>query len=454
MKTTELDSIIIPENRQRTEIPEDHIGELMEALFREDGPGILNPITLRNGKTLVAGECRTRAVKLGYALGKTLRHAGEVVPKGHIPFIDFGELSEIQRMEAEYSENAIRRDLTVMDRARAIAGLHELRVKQKQKKALEAYEQGATAVDAAALAQHTFKETAQEIFHNPSPQIADNVAKSVQLVKMVKDHPELAKAKSFREAKKIMDKIVTAKQNEKLAAVTGKVLASDRMRCFNAKCEEWMAQQPAEQYDVILTDPPYGMDADGFGDGAGRLSNAGHGHHYRDDRDGTIALLERCIPEFYRLAKAEAHLYLWCDIDLFHWLREQCAAAGWWVHRTPLVNIKPEGGRVPWPEHGPRRAYELCLYAVKGKRPVTSIRPDVFESRLVEGNFGHGAQKPVSAYVELLQRSVRPGDKILDAFAGTGTIFPAAAAVNCYADGVEMEAAAYGICVNRIKELK
>jgi DNA modification methylase len=213
-----------------------------------------------------------------------------------------------------------------------------------------------------------------------------------------------------------------------------------------------MAKQPEGQYDVILTDPPYGMDADGFGDGAGRL--AGTTHQYSDGKDETMLLLERCIPEFFRLAKPEAHLYLWCDIDLFHWLRTQCQAAGWWTHRTPLVNVKPEGGRVPWPEHGPRRAYELCLYAVKGKRPVNSIRPDVFESRLTEGNLGHGAQKPVAAYVELLQRSVRPGDRVLDAFAGTGTIFPAAAAVQCYADGVEMNQGAYGICVNRIKGLK
>jgi DNA modification methylase len=217
-----------------------------------------------------------------------------------------------------------------------------------------------------------------------------------------------------------------------------------------------METQPDAQFDVILTDPPYGMDADSFGDGAGRLTNAGHGHRYQDGKDETILLLEKCIPHFYRLAKPQSHLYLWCDIDLFHWLRDQCRLAGWHVHRTPLVNVKPEGGRVPWanPPCGPRRAYELCLFAEKGGRQVTAIKPDVFESRLVEGNLGHGAQKPVQAYVELLSRSVRPGDTVFDAFAGTGTIFPAAAAVKCSAVGVEQEAAAYGTCLKRIEEIK
>ena len=32
----------------------------------------------------------------------------------------------------------------------------------------------------------------------------------------------------------------------------------------------------------------------------------------------------------------------------------------------------------------------------------------------------HGAQKPVVVYQNLLQRSVRAGDKVLDPFAGTG----------------------------------
>jgi len=435
-----LAQIIVPENRQRTDWDDpkvqEHIVNLMEALFRADGPGMLNPITLRDGNVLMAGECRTRAVTMGYKLGRRLRHAGQPVPEGHIPFIDFGELDAIQRMEAEFSENAVRLDLNWKDKAKAIAGLHALRAAQKENKGLP---------------PQTFAETAQELFKASKGQPADTVAKSVQLVKML-DNPSIAKAASFKEAVKVLGKLRDQEQNVKLAAAVGKVAASDRMRAFNEDCIKWMAGQPAETYDVILTDPPYGMDADGFGDAAGRL--AGTEHKYRDDRDGTIALLTAAIPEFFRLAKPQAHLYLWCDIDLFHWLRDQCAAAGWRVHRTPLVNVKPEGGRVPWPDYGPRRAYELCLYAVKGDRPVTSIRPDVFESRLVEGNLGHGAQKPVQAFVELLGRSVRPGDKVLDAFAGSGTIFPAAAAVGCYADGVELSEASYGMCVKRIKELK
>jgi site-specific DNA-methyltransferase (adenine-specific) len=436
MKTLPTAQIYTKPDRQRSSLPDEHIGQLHGSIFAPNGPGLINPIVLErdpaDGKMyLVAGECRLTAIKLGYRLGKTFTHAGQPVPVGEVPYLDFGELSELARREIEYAENAIREDLTWQDNVKAIEQLDALRKLQNP--------------------SHTDSDTAKELFKRADGGYRDTVVKSKILAQHL-DNPEIAKASSFKEAKKILAKIEDREVRVKLAAATGKVAASDRMTCHHANCLEWMALQPPEQFDVILTDPPYGMGADSFGDGAGRL--AGTTHQYSDSAGDTKELLATAIPEFYRLAKPEAHLYLWCDIDLFPWLRETCSAAGWWVHRTPLINVKPEGGRVPWPEHGPRRSYELCLYAVKGRKPVTAILPDVFESRLTEGNMGHGAQKPVAAYVNLLKRSVKPGDRVFDAFAGSGTIFPAAAEVGCYAVGTEQEASSYGLCVRRISELK
>lgn len=438
MKTIPLTDIQVPENRQRTELDPSAVGALSGSIFakpEEGGVGLINPITLREGGVLVAGQTRMAAIALGYRMGKTLTHKGEVVPAGHVPYIDFGELSIIQQQALEYAENAIRTDLTWQDNQRAIASLHALR----------------TAQAAARGEVHLAKDTAQELFKKTEGINTTRVSTAQALVRNM-DNPLIAKAKSATEAAKILKKIVQQEVNVNLAREVGKTVASDRMRVFNADCLEWMAAQPGEQYDVILTDPPYGMGADNFGDGAGTM--AGIEHQYQDGLPETQALLAAAIPEFFRLAKPEAHLYLWCDIDLFHWLRAVCREAGWWTFRTPLVNVKSEGGRVPWPENGPRRSYELCLFAVKGKKPVNSIKPDVFTSRMPEANLGHGAQKPVEAYVELLGRSTRPGDRVLDTFVGTGTIFEAAAELGLFADGVEMAEGAFGIAVNRIRGLK
>lgn len=432
-----ISAIHIPPERQRTDIPDDHIGELMSE-FSQPKIGLLNPIVIeRQGdkEILLAGECRLRAVQLLYKLGGTLYHQGTAVPAGCIPSTTFDELTELQRMEIEYSENARRRDLTWQENAKALALLNALRAKQAE---LEGR-------------QHTYKAVAEEVFKRGDGEFAGQVSDSVLVARHL-DNPAVAKASSLKEAKKILVREDEKKRREVLAREVGLQSIGDRFKVYNANCLDWMREQPADQFDVILTDPPYGMNADEFGDAAGKM--VGIDHQYKDDEVHMKALLSKAIPEFYRLAKPEAHLYLWCDIDYFLWLRERCAAAGWWVHRTPLINIKPSGGRVPWPEHGPRRSYELCLYAVKGKRRVTSIVLDTFESRLTEGNLGHGAQKPVEAYVDLLKRSTRPGDVVLDAFAGSGTIFPAAHMVGCSAVGVELSPHAYGICLERIKELK
>jgi site-specific DNA-methyltransferase (adenine-specific) len=108
--------------------------------------------------------------------------------------------------------------------------------------------------------------------------------------------------------------------------------------------------------------------------------------------------------------------------------------------------------RTPWPEHGPQRKYQLVAYAVKGNRVVNHIAPDLV-SYPSDDNLGHAAQKPVALYDDLLRRSIRPGDSVLDPFCGSGPIFPAAHALKCYATGIELAAASYGVSVQRIAAL-
>jgi DNA modification methylase len=202
-------------------------------------------------------------------------------------------------------------------------------------------------------------------------------------------------------------------------------------------------------FDIILTDPPYGIGADSFGDAAGKLATIDH--QYDDSEHAFRELMVECEFRFDRLAKEAAHLYLCCDIDQFLWLKGLFSQS-WNVFRTPLINIKSGGGRVPLPEHGPRRCYETILYAYRGDRRVNAIYPDVIYTQ-GDDNLGHGAQKPVALFGDLLKRSARAGDTVLDPFAGTGTIFSAAHSLRCLATGIEREANYYGIAAKRLGEL-
>jgi len=87
-----------------------------------------------------------------------------------------------------------------------------------------------------------------------------------------------------------------------------------------------------------------------------------------------------------------------------------------------------------------------------GDRPVLQLKPDVLTWPSDE-NLNHQAQKPVNLYIDLLSRSVRPGDSVLDCFGGTGTVILAAHTLKCRATYVEMDQAAYGTAINRLKGL-
>ena len=192
------------------------------------------------------------------------------------------------------------------------------------------------------------------------------------------------------------------------------------------------------------------MDADLFADAGGKATP---NHSYTDDIKSWHVLMRQFSSFSFRVAKEQAHLYAFCDIENFFLLHDYLAFAGWTVFRTPLIWYKPNGNRAPWPQHGPQRKYECILYAIRGKKTTLKLGPDVL-MHTSDANLGLSAQKPVDLYIDLLKRSARAGDLVLDPFCGTGTIFLAAQACLCTATGIELDPANYGIAIKRLEGLK
>lgn len=453
MQTIPTAEVIVPENRQRRHFDEELLSELANDIQEN---GLLHAIVLRSdGRTLISGQRRLRAIGTYiFPLGGSFRHDGEPIPAGHIPYTRVDDKTALELMAAEYSENARRADLTWQETAEAQAALHALRSAQVK----ELYPDQV----------QTIADTAKEIHGQSEGWYQDSTRQNIILASHL-DNPDVAKAKTAKEAFKILERQEQTTRHSALAALVGKTYSASQHQAFQGDCIEWMQKavlDPNEpRFDVILTDPPYGMGADKFGDAAGKLATIDH--QYDDSVENWRALmfdmpiLEAVNKDVawthgwcywsYLVCKPQAHAYVFCDFDHFHELKEGMQAAGWYVFRTPLINVK-ESGRVPLPEEGPRRQYEICLYAIKGHKPTTGIFSDVIHSEADE-QMGHGAQKPVSLYVDLLRRSVRPGDLVLDAFSGSGTIFPAATACKVRAVGLEQSAASYGKGLERLRAL-
>lgn len=434
MKTIELSAITIAPNRQRRDFNPNKMQEFSDGIRKR---GLLHPIILREeaGKfILVAGERRLRAVTDIADLGDCIRHDGQLVPPNSIPYTLLHELDSISYEEAELEENTHRVDLSWQERALAVSRLATLRGKQ-------ASARGEPTPSVAAIALEV-RGSSEGVHH-------ENTRQELIVARYL-DNPDVSAAKTVKDAFKILKKQEAAERHRELGELVGKTFTTDVHQAINGDSLEWMRSAVAGQFDVILTDPPYGIGADGFGDSGGLAANT---HSYSDSPEMFLSIMESFPQESFRLAKEQAHLYLFCDVGWFQWLRERFTEVGWQVFRTPLVWYKRHGVRAPWPEIGPQRKYETILYAIKGKRPILKMVGDVLDYP-ADAQLGHAAQKPVALFEDLLRRSCLPGDLVFDPFCGSGPIFGAAHLLKVRVIGIELDQFNYGIALGRIKALK
>jgi DNA modification methylase len=434
-----LAGIIVREDRYRREFDEGALSELGEDIVEH---GLYHAVVIRetpNGPELVAGERRYKAIASLYEFGVQFKYDNRPVPLDLVPTVTLGTIEELESRAIQALENIAREDFTWQERELAIADLHKLRESQ----ALQAGSSQTLAATAAEIASRAPREASA--LATPADYLGSaQVRRALTIAEHLSD-PLVAAAKTPTEALKVIERKQTTAHNEKLAALVGAKPLTARHTIRQGKAEQILAEFEAASFDVILTDPPYGIGAQSFGE------QADIEHNYDDTPETWRALMQALAPQWFRLAKPQAHAYVFCDLRRFNELSGFMQLAGFETWPLPLLWIK-NGGMLPRPEHGPRRTYEAILYAIKGGRKVTGVYSDTLIFPM-ETNKVHAAQKPVALYCSLLARSVKPGDKVLDSCCGSGTIFPAANRMHVYATGIELSAAAYGTAYARMEEL-
>ena len=424
MQLIKFTDLIIPENRQRKKFTEKALEDLAASIQKV---GLLHPPVVRNdGQTLVAGHRRSKALAWLSHMKIPFRCGGEMIPLGMMPVLTMSELSAIELEEAELEENLIREDLTWQEEAQAMLRLTELRQKQDE--------------------TWTNKDTAREVdgaSRDEEPSPATYVrTRNAEILRDHLDDPDVIAAKSSKDAIKIVRRKIQEKAHAILAEVHQK--SDTQHNIILGDMIKEIATLPENTFSCILTDPPYGVNAQDFG---GQASNA---HEYEDTPEYAMKLIETLAIEGFRVAADQAHIYVFCDIRMWPQFCEVFRRAGWDVWQTPLIWIK-NNGMLPRPEHGPRRCYETILYGIKGGKKVNSVRSDtLIIPELARIQFG--AEKPPALYQDLLRRSVLPGDEVLDCFAGAGPILPAANSCSVTATAIEMNEKKYNYMLLRVNE--
>lgn len=435
MRLIPIDDVVIGPSRQRTagKATKD-ISELKKSILQR---GLIHAPMLHTDNTLIAGERRLLAIKELYLDGLQFNHDGQVIPLGMLPYTTLAEADEATLLELEFDENFHRLDLTWQERAKATVRIHELRKEVNPAQTLK---------DTAAL---LLTATAAPDAPPPTPQAIQN--KKVNLVKLkaVVDNlanPIVANAANPEKAyKELLDARKRELERDLIhlsPSVSPHTLILGDFRTLSDTLER-------ESFDLILTDPPYGINAHKAG--AGALE-----HRYDDTPTYALDLYRHIFRSAFGLLKPMGTVFVFCDIEHFITLRTMAEQQAFSTFRTPLVWHKGSEGHAPWGREGPKRTYELLLYAVKGQRSLAlPLGSDVLSvpRNTVDPNRVHAAEKPAELLRFLISKACRSGDRVLDPCCGSGPIFTAAQGLGVHVTGVEMNPEYHTLSASRLARL-
>lgn len=425
MQTIPIDDVVVDDVRIRRHFDEDAILELTKSI---QANGLIHAPTIRfdaAGKAiLVAGERRLRALRIVLAAGHPLIYNGTVVPPGHIPYTTLADLPDWQVYTIELEENTVRKDISWQERVEAEAKLHELK--------------------RLANPSHTIADTAA-IVHgaNPTPSEIHQTKINVRLAEHL-DDPDIRGAKDEREATKIARRKLENLFTEALAERIDNTASSHRL--LEGSCLDLLDTLEPASVDCMVTDPPYGIDADTFTKQSGAVDGAEH--HYDDSFEAADAVVTAIANA--ACMKPAAHIWMFCDNRRFNIWADRFRDAGWYVWPHPIIWDKCGVGALMGAANGPRHTYETILFAQRGGRPIRQVFADVLRVR-AETDKQHAAQKPVDLFRQLIEFSCVPGDTVLDVCAGSGTIFPAATLTKTRAIGMEKEHESIAMCRVRLQ---
>jgi len=204
-------------------------------------------------------------------------------------------------------------------------------------------------------------------------------------------------------------------------------------KILNIDCIEFMKQVPDNYFDLVITDPPYGLDIHSKNASRGKLAKAND--YGKCEWDKTIPSAE-CFKEIMRISK------------------NQIIFGGNYF----IENLKNSKCWVVWDKDNGSNDFADCELAWTSFD--TAVR--LFKYRwngMLQENMSwkekreHPTQKPVPLGRWLLQNYAQKGDKIFDPFAGSGSFLIACRQLGFDFIGCEISPEYCKIANERLKQV-
>jgi len=192
-------------------------------------------------------------------------------------------------------------------------------------------------------------------------------------------------------------------------------------------CLEVMQGMPDKCVDLVLTDPPYGMN---YQCGFRKIKSI------KIKNDNTLTWLIPFATECFRVLKDNTHLYLFCNDYAISDFRKTFELVGfkpkralvWIKNQITMGDLEGDYGN----------STEFLLFFHKGRKKLNGNRTDnILRFNKVSCDL-HPTTKPVPMFEYLINKSSELNQTILDPFLGSGTTAIAAKQTDRQFIGIEL----------------
>lgn len=411
--------------RRELEDGESSINELADSL---KNVGQINPVVIRHDGILVAGRRRIEAAKrLGWA---DIR-------------VDFWEeLDPLTQKIVEFDENDKRKQLTWQEKARAVAEIHALSI--------------AKAARAPEPVLWTANDTAQALGRSKG-KISEDLSLAAALGNQrVANRPSRGGAlDTLKRERELLLVRELARRRAKGLGIVSEFNARTFTEgvIYNADCSALLETIERETIDLIVMDPPWGIDFDKATQWSKRWIKS-----YDDSPNAVKAMLQKVFRQLYHVLKPTCHMYTFFPIQEEEWWVNALTTVGFIVRQRPLIWFKTGQPSITSVYTSFLPCYETFLWAYKPgendvRRLFSSPIPEGFGYPRQDGQY-HENQKPVEMLERIVESSSEPNEIVLDPFAGGGSSLVAAFNKGRYFIGVEQDDVNFLKCGARMKVLE
>lgn len=195
---------------------------------------------------------------------------------------------------------------------------------------------------------------------------------------------------------------------------------------IHGDCFEIVKNMPDNSVDLIITDPPYGMEFQ---------SNYRKEKHLKIKGDDAFPL--ELLEHFFRIARKG--VYVFCRWDNLKELPKPKSCLAWVKNNWSMGDLKHEHGR----------QWEAIAFYPQEEHEFIKRIPDVITCDRT-GNNLHPTEKPIKLLRTIIKAN--KGDIILDPFCGSGSTLLACKQLDRKYIGIEIEKKYFDIATNRLKQ--